>query len=104
LAKQHLTLDTADQIKVEPFLPGYGHDREMAADREGVKLAVAAGYSPQAAVRLLTMYVILGQQLPGNPSEAETRLKERIAAFQTLIKEEKLATPKEKPLAIPQQF
>lgn len=50
------------------------------------------------------MYVMLGQQLPGNPSEAESRLKERIAAFQTLIKDEKLPTPKEKPLNFPQQF
>lgn len=46
LSKQGLTSATADRIKVEPFLPGYGHEGEMAADREGVKLAAAAGYSP----------------------------------------------------------
>ena len=34
--------------------------REFAADREGVKLAVEAGYSLQGAIRLLTMYVVMG--------------------------------------------
>jgi hypothetical protein len=33
-------------MKVEPFLRGYGHDREFAADRDGVKLAVEAGIRP----------------------------------------------------------
>jgi beta-barrel assembly-enhancing protease len=60
LSKANLTADHGDQLKVEPFLPGYGHDREFAADREGVKLAVEAGYSPQGAIRLLTMYVVMG--------------------------------------------
>ncbi len=101
LTKQKLTLATVGDTKVDPFLPGYGHDKEMAADREGGKLAASAGYSPQAAVRLLKMYVLLGQQLPGNPSEAESRLKERISAFEKLIADEKLPTPKEKPLALP---
>jgi len=102
LSKQHVTLETADKLKVDPFLPGYGHDREFAADREGVKLAVAAGYSPQGAVRLLTMYVILGQQMTHTQSEAEKNLKDRIAQIQKLVAEEKMATPKERDLAWPE--
>jgi predicted Zn-dependent protease len=101
LQKQHLTTATADELKVDPFLPGYGHDREFAADSCGVKLAAEAGYSPEAAVRLLNMYVILGQQMTHTQSEAEKNLKDRIAQIQRLIAEEKLATPKERDLALP---
>src|SRR3954466_15149808 len=53
LSRLHIDVDAADQLKVEPFLPGYGHDREMAADWYGVKLAADAGYSPESAIRLL---------------------------------------------------
>jgi len=101
LQKQHLTIATADGLKVDPFLPGYGHDREFAADWSGVKLAADAGYSPDAAIRLLNMYVILGQQMTHTQSEAEKNLKDRIAQIQRLVVEEKLATPKERALALP---
>ena len=101
LATNNLTVATAQKLKVEPFLPGYGHDREFTADREGVRLASRAGYSPQGAVRLLTMYVILGQQMTHTASEAEKNLKDRIAQVQRLIESEKLANPTEKPLALP---
>jgi beta-barrel assembly-enhancing protease len=101
ISKQHLSSTTADQLKVDPFLPGYGHDREFAADWYGVKLAAQAGYSPQGAVRLLNMYVILGQQMTHTASEAEKNLKDRIAQIQKLITEEKLETPKEKELTLP---
>jgi beta-barrel assembly-enhancing protease len=101
LQKQHLTTATADQMKVDPFLPGYGHDREFAADWSGVKLAADAGYSPDGAIRLLNMYVILGQQMTHTSSEAEKNLKDRIAQIDRLITEEKLATPKERDLALP---
>lgn len=101
LSKQQLTLASADQMRFEPFLPGYGHDREFAADRFGVKLAAEAGYSPQGAVRLLNMYVLLGQQMIHTASEAEKNLKDRIAQVQQLIAEEKLPKPKERDLALP---
>jgi predicted Zn-dependent protease len=101
LTKQHLTLASADQLKVDPFLPGYGHEREFAADWEGVKLAAEAGYSPEGAVRLLNMYIILGRQMTHTSSEAEKNLQDRIAQIERLIAEEKLATPKERDLALP---
>src|SRR5499433_2640440 len=101
LETNHLTLPTAAKLKVETFLPGYGHDREFTADWEGVKLAAQAGYSPQGAVRLLMMYVILGQQMTHTPNEAEKNLKDRIAQVQRLIASQKLATPAERPLSLP---
>lgn len=102
LQKQHLTTATADALKVDPFLPGYGHDREFAADWNGVKLAADSGYSPDAAIRLLNLYVILGQQMTHTQSEAEKNLKDRIAQIERLIAEEKLPTPKERDLALSQ--
>jgi len=101
LTRQHLSLTSANQLRVDPFLPGYGHEREFAADREGVKLAAQAGYSPRGAVRLLQMYVILGRQMTHTPSEAEQNLQDRIVQIQQLIADEKLATPKERDLALP---
>jgi beta-barrel assembly-enhancing protease len=101
MAKQRLTVETANQLKVDSFFPSYGHDREFAADWNGVKLAADAGYSPQAAVRLLNMFVLMDQLTVHTSTEAENNLKERIAQIQRLISEDKLATPEEKPLALP---
>jgi len=102
LNTNHLSMETADQLKIDPFLPGYGHDREFAADWSGVKLASDAGYSPQGAIRLLNMYVIMGQQMTHTSNEAEKNLKDRIAQIQKLIEEDKLPLPKERDLALPQ--
>ena len=72
------------------------------ADWSGVKLAADAGYSPQAAVRLLNMFVLMGQPaMTHTSSEADANLKARIAQIQRLMSEEKLATPEEKALALP---
>jgi hypothetical protein len=47
------------------------------------------------------MFVIMGQEMTHTESEADANLKARIAQIQKLIAEEKLATPKERPLALP---
>jgi beta-barrel assembly-enhancing protease len=39
-------------IPVEIFVAGYSKSQELEADREGTKLAAAAGYSPQGAIEL----------------------------------------------------
>ncbi|HKV05537.1 MAG TPA: M48 family metalloprotease [Candidatus Acidoferrales bacterium] len=101
LAAQHLTVETAEQLKVAPFLRSYGHDGELTADREGVKLSVEAGYSPQGAVRLLTTFLVLGQQAARPSSEAEQSLRDRITQIQRIIAGDKLAMPAEKPLTLP---
>ena len=101
LAKANLNPAQGDQLKIDPFLPGYGHDNEFAADLEGTKLAAAAGYSPKAGARLLKMFVIMGQEMTHTESEADANLKARIAQIEKLIADEKLATPKERPLALP---
>jgi predicted Zn-dependent protease len=102
LADQHLTPAEAGKLKVDPFLPGYGREGELAADREGAKLAMQAGYSADAAIRLLQTYVILGEIMPNTPKEAKESLERRIAQIRTVIAESKLPRPeKEKPLNLP---
>jgi beta-barrel assembly-enhancing protease len=102
LEEQHLTPSTATKLKVDPFLPGYGREGELAADREGVKLAMQAGYSGESAIRLLQTYIILGDNMPNSPKEAKESLERRIAQLRTVIAESKLPKrEKEKPLNLP---
>ena len=112
LTEQHLSLQDEGELdpkqpgtrklKVDPFLPGYGHDNEFAADREGVTLAMEAGYSAEAAIRLLQTFVILGEQMPNTPKEAKANLEDRIAQIRTLSASSKLPRPAaERPLALP---
>ena len=82
----HLIITDAAKLKIEDFDPSYGHDRELAADREGIKLAMAAGYNGNAGVRLLEMFVILAQQRPHTSTESEERVRERIVQMQSLVK------------------
>jgi Zn-dependent protease with chaperone function len=86
LSDSHLSVTDAAKLKIEDFFLGYGHDRELAADREGVKLAMSAGYNGNAGVRLLQMFVILAQQRPRTSTENEERIKERIAQMQSLAR------------------
>ncbi len=99
LAEQHLAAADAAKLKIEDFVAGYGNDKELAADREGVRLAIAAGYNANAGVRLLQMFVLLGQQRPHSPTEREQSIEERIAQMQALAKEQS-AAPAETPLGL----
>jgi len=102
LADQKLTPGDADKLKVDPFLPWYGREGELAADREGVKLAMQAGYAGESSIRLLQTYIILGDNMPNSPKEAKESLERRIAQIRTVIEQSKLPKPeKEKPLALP---
>ena len=102
LSEQHLSVSMADKLKVDPFLPGYGREGELAADREGVLLAMQAGYSAEAAIRLLQTYIILGEQMPNTPKEAKENLERRIAQIRAVNAESKLPKPApEKPLSLP---
>jgi predicted Zn-dependent protease len=50
----HLDLDVAAaivQIPMSVWQAGYSKDEEFEADREGLRLATAAGYSPQGALK-----------------------------------------------------
>ena len=100
LSGQRLSANNVKRLKVGDFLPGYGSENELAADREGVKLAIEAGYSANAAIRLLQTFVVLGEQMSNTPIEARARLEERIRQIQSLAEETK-APSAEKPLLLP---
>jgi predicted Zn-dependent protease len=102
LAAKHLTLAEMDKLKIDDFLPGYGHDGELAADREGVRIAAEAGYAPEGAIRLLRTYIILGQNMPNTKNEAQQRLEERIAQIDRMLRQKEVpAGRRETPLSLP---
>lgn len=84
LADKDLTHAQFNLLKVDDFLPGYGHDNERAADFQGTKLAMEAGYSPEGAVRLFRTFLVLSQQMP-NAVEEEKSIEERIELIQPLV-------------------
>jgi predicted Zn-dependent protease len=87
MQKNHLTADQFDQLSIEVFGGPYGKDGELAADREGVNLAVAAGYSPHAAVELLQMFQFLSRDAKPAPPRADApSLEERIQQARDQIK------------------
>lgn len=60
-------------IPISVFKAGYSKELELEADREGTRLAVEAGYSPQGAISLFQAmeerYRGAQQQRPGSPEE-----------------------------------
>jgi predicted Zn-dependent protease len=101
MTKKHLSAGDFEKLDLDPFMPSYGQDGEFAADREGVKLAMEAGYSARAAARLLQTFVILGRQMPNTPPETTSNLEARMAQIQPLVDSQK-PEPAERPLALPQ--
>lgn len=50
------------QIPLGLWQAGYSKEQELEADREGLRLAAAAGYSPEGAVKLLERWVELHRE------------------------------------------
>jgi predicted Zn-dependent protease len=62
---KHLNLDIVAaiaQIPMTLWQAGYSKDEEFEADREGLRAAVAAGYSAQGAVKLLEKFTKLHRE------------------------------------------
>jgi predicted Zn-dependent protease len=89
MQKDHLTPDQFDKLSIELFGGPYGKDGELAADREGIRLAVAAGYSPHAAIELLEVFQFLSRDAkPALPRTDSPSLEERIRQARDEIKTE----------------
>jgi predicted Zn-dependent protease len=102
MQKDHITPEQFDKLSIEVFGGPYGKDGELAADREGVQLAVAAGYSPHAAVELLEMYQYLSRDSKPAPRKDAPSLEERIQQVRDQIKSEGWDDTKaEQPLDVP---
>jgi predicted Zn-dependent protease len=62
---RHVDLDVVGQlanIPISLWQAGYSKDEEFEADREGLRIAVAAGYSAQGAVNLLERWTRLHRE------------------------------------------
>jgi predicted Zn-dependent protease len=59
---KHLPLGEAAALPIEMFQAGYSKDQELEADREGTKLAVASGYSPEGAISMFQRFQKLEDQ------------------------------------------
>jgi predicted Zn-dependent protease len=99
LSDQHLSANQADQLKIADFVAPYGHDNELIADHDGAVLAVVAGYSAAAGVRLLQTFLLVAQEVPHAPTDYEKSIRERIALMQA-IAEAQQPSPDETPLAL----
>ncbi|MGB2622013.1 MAG: M48 family metalloprotease [Candidatus Acidiferrum sp.] len=64
------------QIPLEFWQAGYHKDEEFEADREGVRLAVAAGYSPYGAVTIFTRLAKLSDEYVIHARSPEQELSE----------------------------
>ena len=103
MKKGHLSPDQFDKLSIDDFGNPYGKDGELAADREGVKLAVAAGYSSHAAVEMLEIFQFLNRDAkPAPPRSDSPSLEERIQQAKDEIKTQAWDESKpEKPLDLP---
>ncbi len=87
IKKDHLTPDQFDKLSIDDFGSPYGKDGELAADREGIKLAVAAGYSPRAGVEMLETFQFLNRdEKPAPPRLDSPSLTDRIQQAKEEIK------------------
>lgn len=75
-------------IPIQIFEAGYSKEQELAADREGTRLAVAAKYSPEGAVRMFETFEKFEPghaNKPGSPQEeiATVALSSLVEYFRT---------------------
>jgi len=103
MQKDHLTPEQFDKLSIDDFGDPYGRDGELAADREGIKLAAAAGYSTHAAIELLEMFQFLSRDAkPAPPRKDSPSLEERIQQARAEIRSEGWDESKpERPLDLP---
>lgn len=76
---RHFQLSAAGallQIPLEIWQAGYHKDEELEADREGLRLAVAAGYSPYGAVTLFEKFSKLRNEYVIHAESPEQELSE----------------------------
>lgn len=67
---------------IEVFEAGYSKDQELEADREGTRLAVEAGYSPNGAIRMFETFARLYNEREGKARTPQDELSQ--VALQTL--------------------
>lgn len=114
-----IPLGSLAALPVAIFEAGYSKTDELEADREGVRLAALAGYSPEGAIRLFETFGRLYHEPALKTSNPEQEVSavvvegisgyfrshpmpaDRVEQIRTMISSEHLAVPKqEKPLLV----
>jgi predicted Zn-dependent protease len=103
MKKRNLTLEQIEQITPEDWGTNYGREKEVACDQEGMKLAVAAGYSPYGAVRMLDVFRYFFSQDEESKTKYLPAIVDRIQQAQEMIKRERWeGLTKQTPIDYPQ--
>jgi predicted Zn-dependent protease len=99
---QHVLPGHLADLPVDTIAVDHSNDQELAADRKGLAYAVAAGYSPFAAIRLLELF----QYMAGAkaPRPGALTLERRIAQMRDLVAHNGWEHLKDRvhPLALPE--
>ena len=72
-AVQKVPLGSLLQLPIEMFEAGYSKDQELEADREGAKLAEAAGYSAEGAVSMFRKFQKLQDEVQQYRAQGQQR-------------------------------
>lgn len=81
-ALRKIPLGELAEIPIELFQIGYSKDQELEADREGTRLSVQAGYSPEGAIQVFTKFQKMEEQIQGKPKGPVSEMSD--AAIQVL--------------------
>jgi beta-barrel assembly-enhancing protease len=81
-ALRRIPLGEVMAIPLAVFEAGYSKDQELEADREGMRLAVQAGYSPNGAIRMFETFQRLYQEYRNAPRTPQEEVSN--VALQTL--------------------
>jgi beta-barrel assembly-enhancing protease len=87
MKNHNLTPQQFDQLSIAEFGAPYGKQGELDADREGMRMAVAAGYSPNAMLDLMGMFLFLYREQPIPARTDSPSLEERVAQANQQIRE-----------------
>jgi predicted Zn-dependent protease len=102
MQKHNVTARQFDQLSIEEFGAPYGKKGELEADREGMRLAVAAGYSPSAMVNLLETFQLLFRDSKPAERTDSPSLEERVQQAKEEIQRNKWKNAADqKPLNLP---
>lgn len=98
----HVLPSRLADLPVDTIAVDHSNDQELAADRNGLTYAVAAGYSPYAAIRLLELFQYMARGKA--PRRGALTLERRIAQMRDLVARNGWDRLKDRihPLALPE--
>ena len=78
--REHLALSELSRWRWEEFGNSYSDDQELTCDRDGMKLAALAGYSPAGMLRIIENFIAVTKLQFGGPLTVGTAFLDRRVA------------------------